>query len=465
MAHLVKGFNGGHVQALLPGTFRIRPLKAEWEYGEIFDMATECLEAFNPLPDNYVMDNLERMDLYRRLTTRFVMPELINVVDREGIWRVPYCAEGRGAKTCITEAIASLLTEVSAGRYRLYGIGDFRSEGDLFLKGPLLEFEYETLVHGQFPPNMRRFGRPGPGLCEAPEQALVFQSPSVHQPGAPRGSGQGYDGHGIDYNAPPPFQNQPPPNHFGASPQLGGSRQPRGSRRGGGQFVHGPRAPPKFAMPVTGSGSESDNSSTQDSDSPPPSPKAKAKKKKGKAEKKPARRQRSPSEDSVAGGVEDLAISDEEPVGRRPPKHAPKKATRRVGRSDDEDEPPSQRAPQRSTSQGPPRRGPLATTEIRSFAPTNGEPQQKQPSASAASKPGRRVGRSDDEAEYSLPPRGQRSAAPGPVAPGQPARTLGRADARRRERRQQAVLEDEKPPELDPAEKARLDALKAANGF
>ncbi|KAL8896690.1 MAG: hypothetical protein Q9207_007589 [Kuettlingeria erythrocarpa] len=452
MAHLVKGLNGGDVQALLPGTFRIRRLKAEWEYAEIYDMAVECLEAFKPLPDIYVMNNLERMDLYRRLTTRYVMPELINVVEGEGLWRVPYCAEGRGARTCITEAIACLLTDVSAGRYKVYGVGRSGFEGDVYLRGPLRDFEYDTLVHGQFSPTMRRLGRPGPGLCEAPEQALVLQSPTVHLPRAPRESGQGYDGYGIDDDAPPPFGNQPP-NHLGPSPQLGGSRQPRGSRPGAGQFVHSPRGPPQYVTPVSGPSSESDYSSVENSDSPPPNPQVKAKNKKGKAQKKPARRQRSPSEDSIAGGVEDLAVTDEEPVGRRPPKRAPNKATRRVGRSDDEDEPPSSRAPPRPAAMSPPRRDPLATIESRDFAPANGEPQHKRPPAPAASRSGRCVGRSDDETEYVLPPRGQRSAAP------------RRADAWRRERGRQAVLEDEKPPHLDPAEKARLDALKTANGF
>ncbi|KAL8922690.1 MAG: hypothetical protein Q9208_005003 [Pyrenodesmia sp. 3 TL-2023] len=441
----------------------------------------ECLAALHQIPDAYDMDILEKMDLYKDLTRRYTMPELINVVDDEAIWRVPYNPPpGLGPTRYMSEAIAVLLSETSSGRYNVFAIGNHGYEGDVFLKGYLSDDEYQEVMHGRFPRTLSLIGIPGPGLCEAPEQALVVQPISVHPPRAPGGRGHEYGGYGIGYDAPPPLQPHPSqqmtsPNHFGPPHQPRGSRRPGGSfqpgnPRGTGQFTQGPKPSRKFITPVSESSSESDGSSgKEDSDSPPPTARAKAKKVIGKPQKKPPRRQRSPSEDSIG---EDLVLTDDEQDGRQLMKRAAKKPTRRVGRSDDEDEAQAPPAPRRPAAHGPPKRGPLDATEVRDFAPAGGESQRKHPQAP---KPGRRIGRSDDEAEYPIQPRDQRGAAgPGPpgsggqrapIAPGKPARVPGRADARRQERRHQVALEDEKPPELDPAEKARLDALKAANGF
>ncbi|KAL8761767.1 MAG: hypothetical protein Q9184_002128 [Pyrenodesmia sp. 2 TL-2023] len=424
-------------------------------------MGGECLDALNHrLPDGYILNTHEQIDLYRRLTKRFVIPELINVVDGEAIWRVPYCAEGRGARKGITEAIASLLADVSAGRYRVCGVGTRQFEGDIFLKGPLRDFEYEKLVHGQFPPTVKHLGRPGPGLCEAPEQALLVQPTSLHPPRASGGRGHDYNGYDVGYDAPPPRQVHPsqqliPPNHSRLSHQPRGSRRPGGSYQPGNprgtQFTQGPKPPRKFTTPASESSPDSNDSSAEDSDSPTPTPKAKAKKRIAKAQRKPTRRPKSLSENSVASDVGDLTLSDHEADGYRPPKHAAKKPPRRVGRSHDEDEIRAPNPPRRPAAQGPPERGPLDTTEIRDFAPAAGEFPRRH---HGAPKPGRRIGRSDDEADEATPAQGQRPAGP-----------PGRGGQRAPVVRKRVVLEEEKPPELDPAEKARLDALKAANGF
>lgn len=507
MAHIVKGPRGSHAHALLPGTCHVHLFTSEEDYAEVFRKGTECLDAINPLPGGYIMDLLEKWRLYARLIKKYTMPEFINIVDGEGIWRVPYYPRTGGSRAkYMTEAVATLMCDVSDARYKTSGLGAREFAGDIFAKGPLRDEEYQKIVHGQFPSTMTHLGGPGAGVCEAPERVLVIESTSVRPPRAPRGRDLDYNDNSVDFGAPPPRRTGPPPQrvrpgqygppHQGGRPaqygplrypgppgQRGPSRQPL--RPG---YPHQP--PRKYITSASASDSTPDSSADSSSESheeEEPSrkvPKGKAPKgkaPKGKPKGKPSRRQRSPSVESHAAETGDLALSEGEPRGQRNRENPIRKPTRRRVRFEDEDEASAIRPPRRPAARGPPRRGPLPEIEVRDFAPTDGKPQAKLPKTLAAPKTTRRIGRCNDEDDGPTPPSGRRTAAAGPPRRGSPPKTRGedsldtdrpslipeRVDARRQERRRQGreLSEDEEPPELDPAEKTRLEALKAANGF
>ncbi|KAL8933312.1 MAG: hypothetical protein Q9216_006427 [Gyalolechia sp. 2 TL-2023] len=146
------------------------------------------------------------------VVTADVKPQLINVVDGEAIWRIPYCGgestgdddDNRRTTTYLTEAIASTMAFLDGRRWHCFAVGWKRNEGDVLLKGPLAREEIAQLQRGQFPRSLELYGVPAPGVCGASHAAGPARG-SRGQQGAhpPRESGPPLQGRGQVPHPPP----------------------------------------------------------------------------------------------------------------------------------------------------------------------------------------------------------------------------------------------------------------------
>ncbi|KAL8796442.1 MAG: hypothetical protein Q9182_007375 [Xanthomendoza sp. 2 TL-2023] len=417
------------------------------------------------LPDSSLEEYLE---VYYDLWT-ISIPEFINVDDEtnKGIWRIPVKP---GSDIRAIPAIAMMLIGVDAIASRrkriwsVHGEGVDRHAGEIFLIGRILPSEREAFLHGEFPATLLLLGDPGPMVPLRPRAEDLARFP-----GRPSTVQNRHDPSGMH------SVHVPRPSH----------QQARGHQRGNHHLDRGmdrrmdrgmdlmarrperqrqavrrqPRGPVNVAGSSSSTDSDSDNGSDE-SDAPRkfkkgkamkgnPQGKTKAKthgrgemsfdseeevglpsgRKQGGAPKiqhkgKPARRQRLPPDDEIT-------YSADEGRGMGGMPRAPaRRAARGRGRSDEEEEP--------TIGHG------------RRPAPTAGA-QGEAPQQAGRRPEGRRRGRSPSDFEAQAPPGGNA---------GRPARRP--AGGRQPDR---SPTEDDAPPYLDPAEQARLNALKAQNNY
>ncbi|KAI4181345.1 MAG: hypothetical protein L6R41_006678 [Letrouitia leprolyta] len=169
--------------------------------------------------------------------TQFVTPELINVVNGEAIWRIPFSGNTDLLTTYLTETVAATLDPLSGERWKFFAIGRERNEGDLFHKGQLSRSEINQLQQRRFPRSLKMYGVPRPGVCGSSHGGPGRGAGHAAHP--PRGShGPPRNNHGT-YTGPrggPSRGFAEPEDDFGYGHAPHPPRQPhgpRGGRRGG----------------------------------------------------------------------------------------------------------------------------------------------------------------------------------------------------------------------------------------
>ncbi|KAI4249758.1 MAG: hypothetical protein L6R40_000547 [Gallowayella cf. fulva] len=421
----------------------------------------------------------QQLEIYWGLWA-ITVPEFINVNvdDYKGIWRVPYVAgHGNGVAAGVAMMLA-VMDQASSYRrtWFIHGEGVDDNAGDIFLEGTITMQEYEALIGGEFPTSLLRLGTPGPMLRMRPSRAHLAQLPGRPPIEQSRNTLHAMEAH--------PFARRPPPQIRG--PRGMGHRMDRGMDHGEASMPHRrprQRLPVRHQQMVPIKYTDNDNNSSSDSshstdantdddsDAPRKSTKTKLKGKSksnksgGKKSqrkkqqergdstsesedddddpprrlkksegntsrargKNPARRRRSLSE-------EGLAHSADEKRGKTMPK------ARGRGSSDDEGD-----APARTGGRA------AAKADGGGFMAGDDGPNPsrgKVPKAGGRRSEGRARGRSPSDDE-----------GPGGRASKAAERRGGGKD------RRDDLSEDETPPPLDPAEQARMDALKAQNGY
>lgn len=259
-----------------------------------------------------------------KIMIKNAMPELISVIDGEGLWRVPYFDRQDKWGTALTEAVSLMMDDLE-GRWKCFAAGTDQNKGDVFVVGPLTQQEQAQVSHGQFPPSLAMYGRLGPGVCGPPNQALVIEPGHTRSQRSSRApSRRHYDDYGVDYiPSRPPRAVADPYGDYGAnyvshSPyRTRLSRQPRPPLPEPTDFRH--QRPRKYFAPPSDLGSES--ASDEEEEHPPRrAPRGKAAK--GKPKGKPSRRRRSPSidfedDDELVLDDDELTFSDDEFHGKR----------------------------------------------------------------------------------------------------------------------------------------------------
>ena len=399
----------GPVRAMFPGTCRMKTLKSRHEYElEILTKKIAWL-VYNPRrPDETLEDKVE---IYNSMTEK-AMPELVNVVGEGGLWRVPCIYWEDNWRACPTEVVADFMGEIE-GRWQCFALGVEYNQGDVFTFGKLTPEEIHDISYGHFPPSLSLYGIPGPGICEGPAQPQMM---SPHHPARSRAIASPYDDFDDGYAPHGPSRSvslrQPAKQHHPlALPTSGAPSRSRSLREPAEPRSSGPQRPRHQVVqtqrPRKYISGPSDSSSDPDEvDSPYAAAKGKSKKTRGKPIPKPKPRQRSPSEDEEE--------EDEELVF-----------------DDDDDEPPTHLTPR------PP--------------PYN--------------KPARHRGRSDDEDEAFRPRLSGRLAQASAGGRGSEATARRPGLCGRRNRGRSPEEEEEELPDMDPAEKERLEELKRENGY
>ncbi|KAL8931787.1 MAG: hypothetical protein Q9216_007070 [Gyalolechia sp. 2 TL-2023] len=429
---------------------------------QVVEKGQQWVHGHCPLQDFMNLAPHGRLVLFQNCF-KAVTPEFINVIDREGFWRLPYSPRP-GEHRNVTEGVATLMAYLD-GRFTCFGFGAEENRGDIFMSGSLSQTELFDLERGHFPPTLAMYGSPGPGVCGRPAERRMVSHPPLAGPyDAYQSRGPGSS---RQLGAPPRLVGAPPPH----APQ----RNPRRSN-----------APRRFyssrSEAIAGSDSDSDSDSTAVA-SPIRRTKPRTKAAKGKPKAKPKSRQRSPSEDEDED--DDLSPSEEEDEPPRRPqkgqatkvKSKPKPSRRQrspseeeddsdeLFLSEDEDEPP-RRAPRgKAAKEKPktkPRRRQRSPSEVsdREDELGLGDDDDDDPPACPArssAQQGRRRGRSPSDDEDVTRAR-------------QPAARVPAGRDRRRGRSPEDDGDDgddgdDELPAMDPEEKMKLDALKVENGY
>ncbi|KAL8836634.1 MAG: hypothetical protein Q9170_002858, partial [Blastenia crenularia] len=221
-----------------------------------------------------------RHDIYPSMA-KDATPELINVINRTGsweaLWRVPYVPGRDQWMADLTAAVAHTMCEL-AHRWEPFAIGLDDRAGDIFLMGPLAAEECLDILHGRFPPTLRPYGIPGPGVCTGSSRPPAS---GQYPPAGPKH---------IFANPPQPVRDpcdRSQANYIAHSPHHSGPRIPTQSQQ------HGSRRPQPGPHRFIASLSDDESSSSDTEEEDPAQKKRKGKGKKGKG----GRRQRSPSDD------------------------------------------------------------------------------------------------------------------------------------------------------------------------
>ncbi|KAL9601783.1 MAG: hypothetical protein Q9219_002273 [cf. Caloplaca sp. 3 TL-2023] len=428
--HILSGEDGRPHRALLPGTVQISfSVDGLGVASEVREGSTVWLEKhieyYHLLSACDDVNSLKKVALCYFQHFHKAMPELFNVMDNQALWRVPYYSS-QGPDENLTEGIAMLMCALGMGRWRIAGVGRERCAGDVILIGPLHRAEFEQIVYGSFPENLQVFGVPGPGLCEDPGQHLTIRDlmSLLMQQLSPNEYGNG-SMPSASITTPPQqsFRFHQPPT----APHVRQFRQPPRQPRQAIQH-HAPRRYVDRDSD-TGSSDPASGSSAEATSSEEEAPK---RTRKTTARERTARR-RSPS-------VEEYE-NDEPPRRQRAPTKESTRHGRGRGRDSDSDEV-------------------SAAAEKAQRQAAGGRHGRAAQRGSARGNRGRSPSEEDEDELSAAVHSTQRQA-----AGGRQGRAVEREPARRNRGRSPSDEEDVEPPAVDPAEKAKLEELKAANGY
>ncbi|KAL8916875.1 MAG: hypothetical protein Q9172_006068 [Xanthocarpia lactea] len=466
---------------------------------------------------------LEQQLAVYRILCGISTPEFINVkIDaREGVWRIPFVFTSEiGGIAGIALSMIAVDHSASGGlrNWSFYGEGVGIGSGDIFLKGPLFPQEFEALVRGEFPSSLSRLGKLGHGLPPVRLEGHLDQLAGRPSTGPNRADF--YDGeYGIIAQTSPPQLPGHPMDHY---VNLGMERRIAPMARRPPRQVQPARRPPTVPIQYTGNISDSSSGTTDstatesesESESEVEAPRKPTKSKstksrstkritqgksglnpkrkterrrqsssgsdneddapkqpkksdnRGKPKGKPPRRGRSPSDDGIAP-------SADERQGKTKAKQPARRSIRGRGRSDDEEE-PSPRDKRRPAPKNDLR---ALMLEGKGQGPSIGN----DPKAPEQRPRRRNRGRNHSDDESRVPTRGKFSEARGQQAS---AAVLEKGPSKKKVEglssgkagkvpegragvtdRGRCPSEDEGPPPMDPVEQAKLDALKARNGY
>ncbi|KAI4091363.1 MAG: hypothetical protein LQ339_008160 [Xanthoria mediterranea] len=124
------------------------------------------------------MEVLAQLEIYYSFFA-ITIPEFINVDidDRTGTWRIPIEAtEDRGAAAGIGVLMTEIDRQATRGlrSWHIYGHGIGAGIGDIFLKGRLLPVEFEGMMHAEMRPELWMLGKPGAVMCLLYPQELPW---------------------------------------------------------------------------------------------------------------------------------------------------------------------------------------------------------------------------------------------------------------------------------------------------
>ncbi|CAL8580108.1 hypothetical protein XPA_005841 [Xanthoria parietina] len=371
------------------------------------------------------MEAYAQLEIYYSFFT-IAIPQFINVDidDRTGTWRIPIEAtQDRGAAAGIGVLMMEIDRQATRGlrSWHIYGHGIGAGIGDIFLKGRLLPVEFEGMMHAEMRPELWMLGKPGAVMCLLYPQELPWGRYSGRPTaGSIRANPNALESSLIGRSRPPGISGRRhidrPPDIFMTSQADRGMdrRMDRGMDRTSRNpaFHHQPAH--RQPLAITGNTVASyfsDDTSTEsdlsESESDAPKRRTETKTAKGKSTVKSAGR------------------GKKETQGRK-----------RSSESESDDEPPEN--PKQNV--------------------------KKDKSIGRAARRGRSP--SDDEVAYSADEQRQKGKAKVSARKQKPEGESQRPSKHQAHRnRGRSPSDDEAPPRVDPTEQARLDALKAQNGY
>ncbi|CAO1604723.1 hypothetical protein XANCAGTX0491_008265 [Xanthoria calcicola] len=367
------------------------------------------------------MEVYAQLEIYYSFFT-ITIPEFINVDidDGTGTWRIPIEAtRDRGAAAGIGVLMTEIDRQATRGlrSWHIYGHGIGAGIGDIFLKGRLLPVEFEGMMHAEMRPELWMLGKPGAVMCLLYPQELPWGRYS----GRPMAGSIRANPNALESSL---IGRSP---SLGMSPGMSGRRHidrpldsfmSRQADRGMDRTTRIPafHGQPAHRQPLAITGNTvasyfSDDTSTESdlskSESDVPKRRTKTKTAKGKST------------------VKSVGRGRKETQGRK-----------QSSESESDDEPPEK--PKKNV--------------------------KKDKSVSKAAGRGRSP--SDDEVAYSADEQRQKGKAKASARKRQPeGESQGPSKHGGRRNRGRSPSDDEAPPRVDPTEQARLDALKAQNGY
>ncbi|KAI4272193.1 MAG: hypothetical protein L6R38_006677 [Xanthoria sp. 2 TBL-2021] len=430
------------------------------------------------------------------------IPEFINVEldDGKGYWRIPFVlTEVPGLTAGMALLFAAIGQKLSGRGWALLGEGMGAGRGDLFLRGELFPHEFEAIcrkANPEFSLSLWVMGVPAP-IMRLPlrPEAHLGQPPGRHMTAGPHTMGSSLTSRPPPSGMPGRRQMDHPMNRGMSRPvdrQMDHDMHrgmDRGMDRGMERTARIPATHRRPAhhqpMAITGNiiaSSSSDDTSTEsdssESESDAPKRGTKTKTTKGKSKGKSEKEGRSKKK-SQGRKQSSESESDDEPP-RKPKKSVkkdePKGKAARRGRSPSDDEVAYSADEQR-------KKGKAKAAARKSKPEGDGQGPSKYRALEAPEQRPRRRnrGRSPSDDEGQAPSSGRKGGASeggaraGDVgkkvsenkAQGPSSGKAGKAQGghlggRKQER---SPSEDEAPPRVDPTEQARLDALKAQNGY
>ncbi|KAI4221523.1 MAG: hypothetical protein L6R36_006840 [Xanthoria steineri] len=366
-----------------------------------------------------------QMEIYYSFFS-ITIPEFINVDidDRTGTWRIPIDAnQDRGAAAGIGVLMTEIDRQATRGlrSWQIYGHGIGAGIGDIFLKGRLLPVEFEGMMHAEMRPELWMLGKPGAVMCLLYPQELPWGRYSGRPTaGSVRANPNALESSLIGRSPPPGISGRRhidrPLDNFMSSPADRGMnrRMDRGMVRT--TRISASHGQPAHRQPLaitdnTVASYFSDDTSTEsnlsESESDTPKNRTKTKTTKGKSTAKSA--------------------------GRG------KKETQRRKQSSESE---SDDAPRETPKKNVKKDKPIGKAASRGRSP------------------------SDDEVAYSADEQHQKGKAKASARRRKPeGESQGPSKHGGRRNRGRSPSDDEAPPRVDPTEQARLDALKAQNGY
>ncbi|KAI4271390.1 MAG: hypothetical protein LQ337_006048 [Flavoplaca oasis] len=463
------------------------PIQAILDAGSLWLRA-----AMSEYRDPHTVSAGELMQLYHAGAT--ITTPVFSNIDLEkglGIWRIPAVNNGPRETPAGMALLLSTIDKKLCGRVWGYSAPgrDFAGE-DIYLSGQLSRLELEVFLRGEFPVTLGCFGVPAPFMGMPGKQILTMDQ-IFGRPTADPIRTNPYEVSSSPGGLPPPPRRSGR-RGINGPPDSGMTRymdQGMGRDMGLGFPATHRRLAYRQPMPITANiieSSSSDDTSTNSDASESESdtrkrgtkkknPKSKPQgKSQSKGQKKAQRRKQSSSESSESSQSE----SEDEP--RRKPKKTVKKAKakpiegrRRRSPSDDEaaysaDEKrkkgkakaPVQKSKPERDDRGPSRHKALEAPE-RSGRKTRG----RTPSDDEGQAPSRGNKGEPSKGEYR--PAGPVKKISEQKAQGASSGKAGKAQEGPSEGKHRGRIAPENvgPPRVDPAEQARLDALKAQNGY
>ncbi|KAL9005460.1 MAG: hypothetical protein Q9188_001785 [Gyalolechia gomerana] len=246
------------------------PLRGRQQYRDlVYDISLIWTEAIQRLPpEEHPPEDLSLLESWK-IMIEDAMPELVNVVDGEALWRIPYCDRTDVWGTYLAEAVSTLMEVLEGERWLCFAVGVGRNVGDVFNKGPLSRQEIAQIQRGSFPRSLELYGVPGPGVCEPQHQAGSGRAKGSRPS---RGAPDPHDDYAHDYDRNPPRQSRQPGQQRPPRHQRGPQHGPRPPRQP--QPPRGQRGPPPLPgpsarghYPPTGADSPSSLSSGTDTTS------------------------------------------------------------------------------------------------------------------------------------------------------------------------------------------------------